>query len=244
MGPPPMPEVLPYGVEQGRRSSGLAIGALVCGFVGLVGCWPVGVVGLVLGIVALVKIGNQPARYGGKGMAIGGVCTGGLSILMVPVMIAILLPSLSRARELSKRSVCAVNLRGIGQAMYIYAQDEPEGRFPEAGADWMGRLINAGYTTPKQYVCPSTADTLGDCSYIYVPGYSVNCDPRQIIVYEPVENHGGEGGNILHQDGQVSFVKSPQYEQEIAAIKLPGGKAWKPPEKKEKERNEEEREDD
>jgi len=231
MGPPPTPEVMPYRVEQGPRSSGLAIGALVCGIVGLVTCPLVGLVGLVLGIVSLVKIGNQPARYGGKGMAIGGVCTGALSIVMVPVLISILLPSLSRARELSKRSVCAANMKGIGQALYIYAQDEPKGMFPEAGADWMGRLINAGNTTPKQFVCPSTADTLGDCSYIYVPGYGVNGDPKQIIVYEPIENHGGEGGNILYLDGHVQFVKSPQYEQAIAAIKLPGGKPWRPPER-------------
>src|SRR5262249_46935309 len=44
------------------------------------------------------------------------------------MMASILLPSLSRARELSKRTVCLANLRGIGQAMHIEAQQS--GSFP------------------------------------------------------------------------------------------------------------------
>ncbi|MFQ5501360.1 MAG: type II secretion system protein, partial [Phycisphaerae bacterium] len=47
-------------------------------------------------------------------------------IAIIALLISILLPSLSRARELSKRTVCSANLRGIGQAMYIYAQDDPQ----------------------------------------------------------------------------------------------------------------------
>ena len=44
-----------YASYTGRPvSQGLAIGALVCGIVGLIGCPPVGIVGLILGIVAVV----------------------------------------------------------------------------------------------------------------------------------------------------------------------------------------------
>jgi prepilin-type N-terminal cleavage/methylation domain-containing protein len=46
-------------------------------------------------------------------------------VAIIALLISILLPSLSRARELSKRTVCMANLRGIGQAFYIYAQDDP-----------------------------------------------------------------------------------------------------------------------
>jgi prepilin-type N-terminal cleavage/methylation domain-containing protein len=44
-------------------------------------------------------------------------------IAIIALLISILLPALSRARELSKRTVCSSNLRGIGQGFYIYAQD-------------------------------------------------------------------------------------------------------------------------
>lgn len=42
-------------------------------------------------------------------------------VAIIALLISILLPSLSRAREITKRAVCASNLRGIGQAMKVYS---------------------------------------------------------------------------------------------------------------------------
>ena len=47
-----------------------------------------------------------------------------LAILVL--LLAILLPSLSRARELAKRAVCSANMRGLGQGMHIYANENEE----------------------------------------------------------------------------------------------------------------------
>ena len=47
-------------------------------------------------------------------------------VAIIALLISILLPSLSRARELAKRAVCASNQRGIGQGMHIYANDNKE----------------------------------------------------------------------------------------------------------------------
>ncbi len=47
-------------------------------------------------------------------------------ILLLALLLSILLPSLARARELAKRSVCASNLRGLGQGMVIYSNDNQE----------------------------------------------------------------------------------------------------------------------
>ncbi|MFH1748913.1 MAG: hypothetical protein ABIG44_17920 [Planctomycetota bacterium] len=44
-------------------------------------------------------------------------------MFILALLIAILLPSLARARGLAKRAVCAANLRGLGQGMHIYAND-------------------------------------------------------------------------------------------------------------------------
>lgn len=50
-------------------------------------------------------------------------------IAIIALLISILLPSLSRARELSKRLVCGSNLKGIGTSCKIYAS-ENGGRWP------------------------------------------------------------------------------------------------------------------
>jgi prepilin-type N-terminal cleavage/methylation domain-containing protein len=143
-------------------------------------------------------------------------------VAIIALLISILLPSLSRARELSKRTVCVANERGLGQAYYIYAQDDPglfpaiastttaaSGNFqmfysqdrsvepsttgrPSPSVD-MWAVVKANNTTPKQYICPSTADTpdpaqdttvyydfygIGNCSYGYQWQHSQN---RRII---------------------------------------------------------------
>ena len=51
-------------------------------------------------------------------------------VAIIALLISILLPSLSRARELAKRAVCASNLRGIGQGNHIYSNDNSES-FPQ-----------------------------------------------------------------------------------------------------------------
>ena len=223
-------ETLPYssvpgGAYGGQLSQGMAIGSLVCGIVGL-GCLPVGIVGIVLGIVALVRISREPNRYKGTGMAVGGICTGVVGLLTsAALMIAVTLPSLSRARELSKRTICAANLRAIGSAILQYAADENnvDAAFP----DDLNKLVTAGSVTSQQFTCPS--DALSANSYHYIPGYSVtNVDPAQVIMYEDPGIHGGEGGNVLFADGHVTFEKSQQLQKLIDAITLPDGRPYDP----------------
>lgn len=52
-------------------------------------------------------------------------------VAIIALLISILLPSLSRAREITKRAVCASNVRGIGQGMKVYSNDNADS-FPVA----------------------------------------------------------------------------------------------------------------
>jgi len=47
-------------------------------------------------------------------------------VAIIALLISILLPSLARAREITKRAVCAANQRGIGQGCHIYSNDNAE----------------------------------------------------------------------------------------------------------------------
>jgi prepilin-type N-terminal cleavage/methylation domain-containing protein len=58
-------------------------------------------------------------------------------VAIIALLISILLPSLSRAREITKRAVCASNLRGIGQGMKVYSNDN---------GDWYPTALFAEYT--------------------------------------------------------------------------------------------------
>ena len=97
--PPFAPGPGPVVHPAGPLKTGLAVTALVLGILGLLMCIPAGIVAIVLGIIALNRAGSQPDRYGGRGMAIGGLVCGGASVLLVVPMlllVSILLPSLSR----------------------------------------------------------------------------------------------------------------------------------------------------
>jgi len=158
----------------------MAITALVLGIVSLpTACVLIGpllgLVALILGIVALVRVNKRPVEYGGKGMAIAGICCGAASFLLVlPLALSITLPSLSRARELAKRAVCSANLRGIGQSCQIYAGNNA-GWFPPD----LQRLIDGGYIVPAELQCPSeTNPSEAVFDYIYLPVVP-NSNPRR-----------------------------------------------------------------
>jgi len=79
-------------------------------------------------------------------------------VAIIALLIAILLPSLGRARELANRSTCAANIRGIIQSMVIYSADNVD-TFP------LTPNVNGSTTT---------------ASYINLPsqGATVNSDPN------------------------------------------------------------------
>ena len=65
---------------------GLAIGSLVCGILSFLCCSVfTGIPAIVMGIMALNKEKNDPLRYGGKGMAIGGIVLGSLSVVILGI---------------------------------------------------------------------------------------------------------------------------------------------------------------
>lgn len=67
-------------------------------------------------------------------------------VAIIALLISILLPSLARARELSKRSVCAANLKGMGTGFYTYANESADS-WPVA----LGQKATADGTTVVEY---------------------------------------------------------------------------------------------
>lgn len=78
-------------------------------------------------------------------------------IAIIALLISILLPSLSRARELSKRLVCQSNIKGVGTSCKIYANDNSE-KWPVPPYD---RRLPMGTTQGVQYFAGTGATTVG-----------------------------------------------------------------------------------
>jgi prepilin-type N-terminal cleavage/methylation domain-containing protein len=94
---------------------------------------------------------------------------------IIALLIAILLPALSRAREQAKTAQCLSNLRQLATVYQLYANDWRDA-IPigyRDGSPWtgyyicesstryplMGRLYDAGYfTSPEAFFCPSQTD--------------------------------------------------------------------------------------
>ncbi len=105
---------------------GLAITSLVLGILSLptFGCLLFGAVaGIVLGVMALMRANREPAVYGGRGLAIGGIVTSALSLLIIVplgIVAAIAIPSLLRARVSANEAGTIGDIRTVISAEAAY----------------------------------------------------------------------------------------------------------------------------
>jgi prepilin-type processing-associated H-X9-DG protein len=139
-----------------------------------------------------------------------------LSLCTASMMIGILLPSLNRARETANRVKCASNMRQIGQALLLYANDN-HGQYPPRLED----LVLNENILSSTFVCPSSNDSAapgstpqamaaslssgGHESYIYVPNLNSAVSSDTVVLYEPLTDHNNAGMNVLFGDGHVEF---------------------------------------
>ncbi|HIE52981.1 MAG TPA: type II secretion system protein, partial [Armatimonadetes bacterium] len=83
-------------------------------------------------------------------------------IAIITILASILFPVFGRAREKARQTACASNLRQIGTAIAIYAQDS-DGHLPPFAAGYppydFWWEVTAPYTTSHQIlICPSQED--------------------------------------------------------------------------------------
>lgn len=77
----------------GGENKTLAIISLVCGILSLICCsWFIpGIAAIVMGFIARSKANSDPANYGGAGLALGGIITGAISVVLGIIVIILYL---------------------------------------------------------------------------------------------------------------------------------------------------------
>ncbi len=145
-------------------------------------------------------------------------------------------PGIGSPRERSNRIKCASNLRQIGQAILMYANDHA-GAYPAAFSDLLDEDVKTEiFTCPATTATPSTGSTTqefveslqspGHFSYVYT-GASLNSKSpaNAVLAYEPISNHPADpahslqtGANFLFADGSTQWLPAAQATAKIAAL--------------------------
>jgi type II secretory pathway pseudopilin PulG len=135
----------PIGQPQGMRppqnahlKSGMAVTGLTFGILSFFGMFicgltaPLSIPGLILSIIANGRAKRQPRVYGGQGMALGGIITNTLSLVVVfPIMIAIVVPNLLAARRSANQASARNAVRNIYNAQAVYESGIGRGQYAE-----------------------------------------------------------------------------------------------------------------
>jgi hypothetical protein len=176
-----------------------------------------------LAVVGLLRTSHRHVH--GRTFAVIGLILG-----FVVIVASIALPSTGRARETAQRVKCSNNIRQIGLAIQMYA-DDYGGRYPTS-LDLLFELD----LLPSVFVCPSTEHRpapgrtaaeqaasfyRGDhLTYVYL-GSHLHADQvtdETILLYEPLGNHNEDGMNVLHGNLFVDWLNAADARQAIQRL--------------------------
>ncbi|HTQ50607.1 MAG TPA: DUF4190 domain-containing protein [Candidatus Acidoferrales bacterium] len=186
--PPPTAPAVP------SRTSGLAVTSLVLGVLGLFTCGITALFGLVLGIIAMVKVSNSRGALRGGGIALAGIIVSGIFLLMIPIYAAMLLPALSAAKQRAQTIVCVNNEKQLALAIRMYSADNTN-HFPPAiqWCDGIKRYV----TTETPFKCPA-ANSSSRCDYAFnarLGGLNeTNTAPNTVMIFESDGDWNATGG--------------------------------------------------
>jgi len=126
---PPQAQQYP-GQYQPQQTDGGAIASLILGIVSIVLCLNIftGIPAIITGHISYSKIKKSMGRLKGEGMALTGLILGYISLPLVLVFAAILIPNLMRARISANESAAASTVRTINTSQVTYSI-----KFPERG---------------------------------------------------------------------------------------------------------------
>jgi prepilin-type processing-associated H-X9-DG protein len=194
--PPPLSASTPA-VPAKAGASGLAIASLVLGISGMFTCGTTALIGLVLGIVAMVGVSKSRGALGGFGIALAGTIVSGIFLFMIPIYAALLLPALAAARQKAEAINCVSNERQLAMAVRIYASQNTN-HFP-AAVTWCD-AIKPDVGSVKVFKCVAV-NPGGECDYAFNAGLDgmdeAKIAPNTVMIFESDGGWNAHGGPEL-----------------------------------------------
>ncbi len=143
------------------KTSGLAVASLVLGALGFFTLGLTAIVGLILGIIALVKINKSQGQLQGFAAAVVGIVLSALMVLLLPIMAAMLLPALAKAKTKAQTVQCMNHVKQLNLALMMYATDHND-TFPPADS-WCDLIKPYAGNSGEVFHC--AAQPGAQCSY-------------------------------------------------------------------------------
>jgi prepilin-type processing-associated H-X9-DG protein len=229
---PPLPRSVPGPTKAppaGRpaKTSGMAVASLVLGIFGCLGV--TGILGLVLGVSALIRITRSGGRLKGTGQAVAGIVLSGIMLLAgLPILAGLLVPALAKAKDkaryASMENQCAGNLKQLVIAVRLYANANND-QYPP-GASWCD-TIAVEVAEPDLFRCPQRRGQRSAYAFNQrlVGKKETEVDPSTVLLFEfdggwnitggpellPNRMPHGQTINIALADGSVRPVQPSDF---------------------------------
>ncbi|HEU5397500.1 MAG TPA: DUF4190 domain-containing protein [Verrucomicrobiae bacterium] len=187
--------------------------SLVLGILGFFTCGFTALIGLILGIIALVKVRNSQGALKGNGLALAGVIVSAIFILMIPLFAAMLLPAIAAGKQKAEELSCMTNEKQLALATLMFSASHTN-CFPPA-TNWCD-AIQGNLANPGAFRCVVAGDGRR-CDYAFnsqLGGIAVTrvAHPAEtVLLFESDLGWNGSGGvdavaGTRHGHGHASIV--------------------------------------
>lgn len=224
-------ESAPPTISAQPTTCGLAIASVICGPLGFLTAGLSGIAAIITGHMALGAIKRSGGFLKGTGMAITGLVTGYISILILPIAIlaGLAAPVILKQRQAADRVEATNNVKSLHVTLMEF--DNEHGSFP---SDELAKKESslAGLTGPSVLKQLEAAGSVRDLdrllavrgkphsNWYYFPGSSTSSDPEKPLLVTPVI---GDKIVVLRVDGSVTpeYVASPSPIDLTGAVEIP-----------------------
>ena len=143
-------------------------------------------------------------------------------IAIIALLVSILVPSLSAAREVARKAVCMTHLKNVVYGVNLYTQDSVDVMPPwfsmySTGAGWYWADYIVKYSDSTARPIPISMGLYGSWWTVgnqnWAPNWTKNYAPANPIVYAPVLNCPSQTGKANNNSWHYAYTRTWQLNQ-------------------------------